>query len=211
MSNPTTYQALRIGLTGGIGSGKSRVGKVLEALGHPVYYADARAKALMVENERIVAGVKEAFGADAYFPNGSLNRAYLGEKVFGDPAQLQKLNGIVHPETGRDWVAWDQQRRIEGHRLTFKEAAILYESGAYHGVDQVWTIYAPKRLRLQRAMRRDDTTESAILQRMGKQISEQKKLHRAAFAIFSDEVHHLLPQVRAALASVREVARGEGE
>lgn len=199
-----SYQPLSVGITGGIGSGKSRVGMVLESLGFPVYYADARAKALMVENETIVSGVKAEFGEEAYFPDGALNRAYLGQQVFNDPAKLKKLNAIVHPETGRDWINWVQKKRTkEGHQLAFKEAAILYESGAYKTVDHVWTVYAPKSVRLQRAMQRDGAEEQAILSRMDKQLSEQEKLHRADFAIINDGTQHILPQIMAGLERLR--------
>ena len=200
----TTYPPLSIGITGGIGSGKSRVGKVLESLGFPVYYADVRAKALMVENQRIINGVKSTFGEEAYFSNGDLNRAYLGQQVFSDPEKLKVLNGIVHPETGKDWIDWVQEKRNrQGHQLTFKEAAILYESGAHLSVDKVWTVYAPKAIRLERSMKRDNAQRQAILSRMDKQMSEIDKLQRADFTIFNDGEHHLLPQIRAGLFVIR--------
>ncbi|MEM9986581.1 MAG: dephospho-CoA kinase [Bacteroidota bacterium] len=193
------YQALRVGLTGGIGSGKSRVAIILASLGFPIYFADQRAKALMTENEEVRAGVKKLFGKEAYLENGQLNRQFIGQIVFNDPEQLQALNRVVHPATGKDWTDWDQQQREAGHALTFKEAAILYESDAHKGVDRVWAIYAPKSIRLQRAMQRDQSEEAAILSRMDKQWAEWKKIDRADFTLYNEGEHLLVPQVLAAL------------
>lgn len=190
----------RIGLTGGIGSGKSRVAKVLEGLGYPVYYADQRAKALMTESDTLVAQVKDLFGPEAYHADGSLNRALIGQIVFHEEAQLQRLNALVHPETARDFLRWADAQAAAGHALAFEEAAILFESGAYERVDLVWTVYAPKTTRLTRAMLRDQATEAAILSRMNRQWPERDKVARADFVLFSDSYHHLLPQVRTALA-----------
>ncbi len=193
------YQALRIGLTGGIGSGKSRVAMILASLGFPIYYADQRAKALMTENESVRTGVMNLFGEKAYTKDGQLNRKLIGQIVFNDPEKLQALNRVVHPATGKDWTDWDQRQREAGHELTFKEAAIIYESGADRGVDQVWAIYAPKSIRLERAMHRDQSDEAAILSRMDKQWAEWKKIDRADFTLYNEGEHLLLPQVIAGL------------
>jgi len=190
----------RIGLTGGIGSGKSRVARILESLHYPVYYADVRAKALMTESAPLMAQVKELLGESAYHPDGSLNRAFIGDRVFNDASLLQRLNALVHPETGRDFLRWADEQAQAGHRLVFEEAAILFESGAYQRVDLVWAVYAPKTVRLARAMQRDDADEGAILGRMSRQWPEWKKLLRADRILISDGRHHLVPQVRAALA-----------
>jgi dephospho-CoA kinase len=191
----------RIGLTGGIGSGKSRVARILESLHYPVYYADVRAKALMTESPRLVAQVKALLGEEAYADDGTLDRAYVGGRVFGDEALLQGLNDLVHPETGRDFLRWAEEQAAAGYRLAFEEAAILFESGAHERVDLVWAVYAPKNRRLQRAMQRDEATEEAILARMSRQWPEWRKLARADYLLFSDHRHHMIPQVRAALAA----------
>jgi len=201
-----SYLPLRIGLTGGIGSGKSRVGRILEALHFPVYYADWRARTLMTENDNIVAGVKELFGEQAYHPDGSVNRAWIGQQVFADAEKLHALNAVVHPETGRDFLRWDQTQRARGVQLTFKEAAILYESGAVQGVDRVWSVYAPKQTRLIRAQQRDGAEAEAILSRMARQWPELQKLCRADFVIYNDGRHLLAPQVRMALQHCRRQA-----
>jgi len=185
----------KVGITGGIGSGKSRVGMALEGIGYPVYYADARAKALMTESEAIREGVIELFGKEAYLPDGQLNRILIGGIVFKDKEKLNQLNAVVHPETGRDFKAWATQQEKEGHQLVFKEAAILFESGAYKHVDLILAVYAPKQIRLHRAMQRDGADEDAILQRMNRQWPEQEKMSRADFVLYNDGVHIILPQL----------------
>ncbi|RMG19043.1 MAG: dephospho-CoA kinase [Bacteroidetes bacterium] len=190
----------KIGVTGGIGSGKSTVCRIFAALGYEVYEADKRAKALMTENPRVRQGVLNLFGREAYLPEGSLNRAYIGSIVFKDAQKLKQLNAIVHPETARDFENW-MQALPAGYDKPFvlKEAAILFESGAYRGVDEVLCVYAPKTLRLKRVCQRDGVSAESVLQRMSKQWPEQQKLLRADFAIYNDEQHALTHQVLAAI------------
>ena len=190
----------RIGLTGGIGSGKSRVARILEGLHYPVYYADVRAKALMTESATLRAQITALLSEQAYFPDGSLNRAFIGDQVFHDEALLQQLNALVHPETGRDFLRWADEQAQTGHRLAFEEAAILFESGAYQRIDLVWTVYAPKTLRLSRAMQRDEADAGTVLGRMSRQWPEWKKMTRADRILINDGRHHMIPQLRAALA-----------
>lgn len=188
-----------IGITGGIGSGKSYVCRLFEERGFRVYYADARAKWLMNHEPRLVAGVKDLFGEQAY-QDGTLNRAHVGEIAFSQPEKLQQLNALVHPATGRDYLEWVQSTPANyPHSFVLKEAAILYESGAYKASDGVITVYAPKNLRLQRVMQRDGVKEDAVLQRMNKQWPEWRKLRRADFMIINDGEHELEPQIEAAV------------
>lgn len=189
-----------IGITGGIGSGKSTVGKIFSSLGYRLYHADVRAKALMTDNPRVVQKVTELFGAEAYFEDGSLNRALIGKIVFQDSQMLTQLNAIVHPETGRDYVEWSQATPLDySKRFVLKEAAILYESGASAYSDAVITVYAPISTRLTRVMSRDQTDEETVLARMHKQWPELDKLRRADFVIVNDGKHPLIPQVLAAI------------
>ncbi|MEM7654896.1 MAG: dephospho-CoA kinase [Bacteroidota bacterium] len=190
---------LHIGVTGGIGSGKSTVCRIFESLGYAVYYADERAKHLMVSNSVIIEGLISTFGKEVYHADGSLNRAYLGGQVFGDANKLQALNHIVHPETAKDYVDW-AHAMTGTYTLPFvlKEAAILFESGAARFSDRVITVYAPTSLRLKRVIARDQSSEAAVLARMDKQWAEQKKLLRSDWIIANDEQHHLIPQVLAA-------------
>lgn len=189
-----------IGITGGIGSGKSFVCKIFESLSYQVYYADARAKSLMHRDVELVEGVKTLFGKEAYLPDGSLNRAYIGSIAFNDPPKLQKLNALVHPAVARDYVRWSEEIAGEyPHNFVLKEAAILFESGSYQFSDAVISVYAPKRLRIERVLQRETITKEAILSRMAKQWPESEKLKRADFCIFNDGSQLLLPQIRAAI------------
>lgn len=191
---------LKIGITGGIGSGKSRVASIFESLGYKIYLADDRAKVLMHSDPEVVASVTKVFGADAYYPDGQLNRAYLGGIVFNDPQKLQELNRIVHPATGRDFQHWVSEIPDSyNKRLVFKEAAILFESGAYLAADGVITVYAPKSIRIERVMSRDNTDEASVLARMDKQWPENEKIQRADFVIVNDGKNLLAPQVRKAI------------
>lgn len=189
-----------IGITGGIGSGKSYAGRLLIERGYRVYEADAQAKALMVNDPDLVAGIKALFGEAAYLPDGQLDRALIGGRVFADEGLLAALNALVHPATARDFRAWVAATPATyPHSLVFKEAAILYESGADRDADGVITVYAPATLRLQRAMQRDGVSPAAIRARMARQWPEHARLARADFAIFNDGIHPVAPQVEAAL------------
>jgi len=189
-----------VGITGGIGSGKSLVGQIFTSLGYRLYEADARAKSLMIENQRIIDGVKNLFGEASYGKDGSLNRAFIGKIVFSDQEKLQQLNAIVHPETGRDYLEWVAATPDDYDKpFVLKEAAILYESGAYKSTDAVLSVYAPQLLRIQRVMDRDQTPAAASTARMDKQWSEWEKYRRADFTIINDGNHLLLPQVKAAI------------
>lgn len=191
---------LNIGITGGIGSGKSTVGKIFSSLGYRLYHADARAKALMTDNPRVVQQVKDLFGEETYFDDGTLNRALLGKIVFQDSSKLAQLNAIVHPETARDYVEWVQETPADyGKTFVLKEAAILYESGASAYSDAVITVYAPTATRLSRVMNRDKVDRQTVLARMNKQWPEIKKVHQAEFMIINDGKHALIPQVLAAI------------
>ncbi|MEM6347565.1 MAG: dephospho-CoA kinase [Bacteroidota bacterium] len=189
-----------IGITGGIGSGKSYVCRLFEERGYSVYYADQRAKLLMSSDPILVAGVKKIFGEEAYHQNGSLNRAHVGQIAFGNPEKLQALNGVVHPATGRDYLQWLANIPADyPHPFVLKEAAILYESGAYKTSDAIISVYAPKELRLARVIQRDNTEELSVLQRMDKQWAELEKLKRADFYIINDGEHDLGSQIEAAI------------
>lgn len=184
-----------LGITGGIGSGKSLVASILSKTGVPVYYADDRAKKLMNTNEELINSIKKLLGEEAYTQDGMLNRAYVGSQVFGDSEKLAGLNAIVHPATGKDFYDWVEGLRADGHKLVAKEAAILFESGAYLACDKVVTVYAPAALRIERVMKRDHSTREEIQARMSKQWPEWKKIRRSDCMIINDGSHTLIPQV----------------
>ncbi len=182
---------LKIGLTGGIGSGKSTIARIFEVLGIPVYYADDASKRLMSENEELRDKIKEVFGEDAYI-NGDLNRRYLSEQVFNDESKLALLNSFVHPATINDAEQW-MQKQVAPYVI--KEAALIFESGSQKDLDYVIGVKAPEQLRLQRAMQRDTISEEQVKARMNKQMDEETKLRLCDFIITNDEEHPVIPQV----------------
>jgi dephospho-CoA kinase len=182
---------LKVGITGGIGSGKSTVAKVFEILGIPVYYADDAAKKLMNEDGALREKLVHSFGKETY-RNGTLNRQYISGLVFNDPQQLALLNSIVHPATIADADKWMQQQTSP---YAIKEAALIFESGAEKYLDKVIGVYAPAPLRLQRVMQRDGISEAAVLTRLNKQMDEDKKMQLCDYVIHNDEQELLIPQV----------------
>lgn len=182
---------IKIGLTGGIGSGKSTVAKVFEVLGIPVYYADDAGKRLMNEDEELKQKIKTAF-SDAAYNNGILNRKYLADIVFKSPQKLALLNSMVHPATIADADRWMQQQTTA---YSIKEAAIIFESGAQEYLDYVIGVYAPAPLRILRTMQRDNISREEVIARMNKQIDETIKMRLCDFVIKNDEQELLIPQV----------------
>lgn len=182
---------LKIGLTGGIGSGKSTVAKVFELLGMPVYYADAASKRLYQTNKELAASIKSHFGEDVY-EGDQLNRAKLAAIVFENEEKLQLLNSLVHPPTIKDAEEWMRKQTTP---YVIKEAALLFESGSVSDLDYVIGVYAPKHLRLKRVMDRDHTTREDVLNRMRRQIDEDIKMRLSDFIIKNDEQTLVIPQV----------------
>ena len=182
---------LNVGLTGGIGSGKTTVAKIFELLGIPVYYADDAAKKIMNEDSEVKAAIQKRFGAEAY-KNGELDRAFLSTKVFNDPFQLEILNSLVHPATIRDAAKWME---LQKSSYTIKEAALIFESGSAEYLDYVIGVYAPVQLRIRRTMERNHLGLDDVTQRMNKQLDEDMKMKLCDFVIYNDEKHLLIPQV----------------
>ncbi len=185
---------IQIGITGGIGSGKSLVCKIFQCLGVAVYDADSHAKELMTTDGILVSEIKKEFGVLSYNEDGSLNRAYLGSKVFNDSARLKTLNSLVHPRVGINYQQWVEHQT--NHPYVLKEAALLFESGSYQLLDKVIVVHAPESLRVQRVVKRDDhRTADQILAIIKNQMPEEEKLKRADFMIRNDETILLIPQV----------------
>jgi dephospho-CoA kinase len=185
---------LQIGITGGIGSGKSLICKIFSCLGVPVYDADSHAKELMTTDGILVSDIKKEFGVLSYSVDGGLNREYLSKTVFNDPERLRTLNSLVHPRVGHDFNRWVDQRK--GHPYVLKEAALLYESGAYKSLDKVIVVYANEALRIQRVLKRDPhRTADQVRAIIRNQMPEEEKLKRADFTVRNDETTLLIPQV----------------
>ncbi|UOQ73436.1 dephospho-CoA kinase [Hymenobacter cellulosilyticus] len=187
---------LRIGITGGIGSGKSVACRMFAVLNVPVYDADSRAKWVMANDLVLRQALQEAFGPEAFDASGQPNRTYLAQVVFKDPEQLARLNSLVHPRVGHDFEQWAQTQQAAGAIYVIKEAALLYESGSYQQLDKIITVFAPQPVRQARVLRRDPhRTPDDILAIIGKQMSEEEKLSRADYVLRNDDKHLLIPQV----------------
>lgn len=184
---------LKVGITGGIGSGKTTVCRIFEALDIPVYYADDRAKALMVEDEELIKKIKNIFGAKAYHEDGSLNRKHIAGIAFSDKKKLALLNAAVHPAVFNDGINWHNSQ--EACPYTLKEAALLFEAGSYKELDKVITVTAPQDIRMERLLLRDQTSREAIKARMDKQMPDAEKVERADFVIYNDGEQSLILQV----------------
>lgn len=183
-----------IGITGGIGSGKSTVARVFGLLGIPVYSADDAAKEIMIKDPLLVAQIKEHFGPEAYLADGTLHRKFISNIVFNDKEQLAVLNSLVHPATIRDSEAWAAQQDAP---YVIKEAALMFETESFHYVDKVICVYAPEALRIHRVMKRDNVTRNEVLARMHKQIDDRIKMKLADYVIYNDEQQMIIPQVLA--------------
>ena len=184
-----------VGLTGGIGSGKTTVAGIFETLGIPVYNSDLRAKALMQENESLRADIGKLFGEITFLPDGSLNRKGIAEIVFRDPSILQQLNAIVHPAVYQDLVRWTQEEKQSASPYLIQESAILFEENLTARHAAVILVAADKDLRIQRVADRDGVTREQVLQRMENQWPDEKKIPQADYVIYNDGERSLIDQV----------------
>lgn len=182
---------LKIGLTGGIGSGKSTVAKVFEVLGIPVYKADDEAKKLMATNPELIEKIKANFTNEAYI-NGQLNKAFISSQVFNNKEKLTLLNSLVHPFTIEDGKKWMSQQQTP---YAIKEAALIFESGSQAEFDLIIGVYAPIALRIHRAMQRDHVDKEKIHERMQNQIKEEIKMKLCDEVLINNEQVLLLPQI----------------
>lgn len=184
-----------IGITGGIGSGKTTVCKVFEVLGIPVFYADAVAKQIMVTDAILIDGIKTAFGDISYI-DGALNNKHIANIVFNDTAALQKLNALVHPAVFRAFDLWTKQIPASVP-YTLKEAALLFESGSYQMCHKNILVTAPLATKLNRVMQRDTVTAAQVQARMDKQYTDDQKLKMTDYVIENTESHSIILQVLA--------------
>ncbi|MBL3654584.1 dephospho-CoA kinase [Fulvivirga sediminis] len=183
---------LQVGVTGGIGSGKSLVCKIFQALGAPVYNADQRGKWLTDNDPEIIHEVTVLFGAKAYKDN-HLDRPYIANIVFNNPEKLNQLNHIIHPKVGRDYSTWLKEQT---YVYVIKEAAIMFESGSHKMLDKIINVYASEEMRIKRVMQRDKfRTEKEIKAIIEKQMPEPERHDRSDYIVNNDESEMLLPQL----------------
>ncbi|MCQ6958036.1 dephospho-CoA kinase [Mucilaginibacter aquariorum] len=183
----------KVGITGNIGSGKTTVCKIFEVLGIPVFYADDEAKKVMIEDDALIAGIKQAFGNESYFEDGSLNRKHIAGIVFNNKEELLKLNALVHPAVFRAFDKWAINQKNVPYVL--KEAALLFESDSYKMCDRSVLVTAPLDIRIQRVTQRDGITADEVKSRNDRQFSEEKKLIMANDVIINDDSQLVIPQV----------------
>jgi len=185
---------LQVGITGGIGSGKSLVCKIFGVLGVPVYDADYRAKNLMTTDGILIDQIQKEFGSLSYTKEGGLNREHLSATVFSQPAKLTKLNSLVHPRVEADYTQWVNNH--VNYRYVLKEAALLFEAGSYRKLDQIILVTAPQEIRISRVLIRDQhRTREDIEKIIMNQLPEQEKEMKADFIIRNDESELILPQI----------------
>ncbi len=184
---------IKVGITGGIGSGKTTVCKVFKILGVPIYFADIRAKVILDTNEEVKLKIINCFGNELLSDSGFVDRIKLAAFVFNSKEKLEKLNAILHPLVQIDFENWLKQHATYNYIL--KEAAILFESGSFKNLDSIITVIAPLDLRISRVMFRDDISKSQIESRIDKQISDEEKIKRSQFVIYNNEEEFLIPQI----------------
>lgn len=192
-------QKLIVGITGGIGSGKSVVSRLLNMLGYPVYDSDSKAKRLNDIDEEVKRALTLAFGSDLY-ENGLLNRPKLASLIFQSDSNRQLVNAIIHPAVKRDFLRWAEAQNSD---IVFLEAAILYESGFDAFMNKVVAVAAPEQVRIQRAMQRDNATEQQIVNRLRAQMSQDVLESKADFVVVNDGIQPLLPQIEALAVQLR--------
>jgi len=184
---------LKIGITGGIGSGKSTICKIFELLGSPVFYADEEAKKLTKIHPEIKVEISKAFGSEIYDAEGILNSKLLASIVFNDPEKLEKLNSIIHPEVKKQFDKWTEEQGDKKYVL--REAAIMFESGAHKYNDLNVIVTAPEMMRIERVMKRDNIEEGVVRARMKNQWAEEEKIKLSDFVISNNEEQLVIPQV----------------
>ncbi|MGJ8593683.1 MAG: dephospho-CoA kinase [Aquaticitalea sp.] len=180
-----------VGLTGGIGSGKTTVAKLFDAIGIPIYIADVEAKRLMNTSEIIKRQLIALFGEEAY-ETGQLNRPFVASKIFNDASLLKQMNAIVHPEVGRDFKRWLKNQTTA---YVIKEAAIIFEEQKESEYDYIITVTASLEDRIARLLKRDDTSKKKIMAIINNQMSDEEKVKKSDFVIVNSQLEHTKTQV----------------
>lgn len=184
---------LKIGITGGIGSGKTTVAKVFEQLGIPVYHADFWAKEILNTDPPVKQRITELFGSEVYDADGKADRKKIADIVFNDKEKLNELNSVIHPAVWMHGEQWLKQHADKPYIL--KEAAILFESGGNKDMDKVIMISAPQEIRTERVMKRDNVTREEVEVRMANQWPDEEKIKRSDFVVVNDGKLLVIPQV----------------
>jgi len=195
---------IQIGLTGGIGSGKSTVAKMFEVLHVPVYYADERSKFILQNNTQVKEKIKREWGDKVFDDKGAVDRKALAQIVFNNEVELHKLNAIMHPLVADDYNKW---LSFQSSTFVIKEAAILVESGSYKTCDKIIVVTVPEEVAIDRVMARDKATKEEVVARMSKQMPLQEKIKYAHFVVVNDGVEMLIPQVLEIFNKIKRIGR----
>lgn len=188
---------IRLGITGGIGSGKSYVAHLLEEKGFPLYDTDREAKRLTLTHPRIREALSTLLGTEVYQADGTLNKPLLASYLFSSPEHAEQINGIIHPCVYEDFQAWVHRQEEAGAKVVMMESAILFESGFQKTVDYVVMVYAPLQLRIKRAMQRDSASEAQIRARISAQMDDEEKKRKADYVLYNEEKMPLETQIAA--------------
>jgi dephospho-CoA kinase len=183
---------LIIGITGGIGSGKTTVARIFEKMGIPIYIADEKARELTATHADIHKYIREKYGDELFNKKGELRRKKLGERVFSNKELLQELNDVIHPIVTEDFKQWTLEQNSP---YVLKEAAVLFESGTYSSCDYIILVVAPKETRIDRVMKRSRLSREEVIARMNHQWSDEDKMALSDFVIYNDDDHELMPQI----------------
>lgn len=186
----------KVGITGGIGSGKTTVSRIFESLNIPVFYADVEAKKIISSNFTVKRQLKELLGEEAYHKNGKADKKYIAEKIFSNKDLLAQMNKIVHPAVNTSCERWIETHKAAGKvPYVIKEAALLVETGSYKSLDMLIVVTCPENIRIKRVMERDRVSYEEVTHRIKNQLPEQTKVDVANFVINNDGSHDLLKQV----------------
>lgn len=189
----TDTKPIIIGVTGGIGSGKSYICRIISSLGFPVYNCDAEAKKLMNTNKYIINSLKQLIGENSYDSEGNLNKSIIAQFLFANEENAHKINSVVHPVVKEDFRSWASSQNAD---LIFMESAILFESGFNDVVDNVITITAPPETRIERTIRRDNTTREQVIARMNQQMQDEERVRLSDYIICNNTNDNVEQQIK---------------
>ncbi|PZE17042.1 dephospho-CoA kinase [Putridiphycobacter roseus] len=188
-----------VGITGGIGSGKTYVARILESMGYPVFYSDQVSKSLLATSPEIIKAVTKLLGTKAYFEDGTVNKAYVAGKIFSDQDLLLQMNAIMHPAVRNAFQTFFKNQNAP---LVFNEAAILFETGAHENLDKTILVVAPEKVRIERVLKRENISIAQVKERIEKQWADEKKLALSDYIIKNGNNDMLLPQINEILQSL---------
>lgn len=191
---------LKVGVTGGIGSGKSYICRILESIGYPVFYSDQEAKQIILNDIEVKTKIIAEFGEEAYL-NGIYNKVYIASIVFNDSEKLKILNQIVHPAVRKAFNSWAKKQNAP---IVFNEAALLFENGSWKDFDKVILVHADIETRIKRLIQRDGSSEDDIYSRIKSQWTDEKKMDLADFCINNSENQLLQPQIDKILLEIKQ-------